>query len=511
MKSRTNISARFRFFSLVAAVTCVAGLAVPSQVAARQDQATDTQFRVIKTLCGGKGGLHGTEFVMDDPKTAFHVPQDHEIVIAFEWQATPGTHHAVGMWRSPDGKVALTSDFELHSDSTFYVGTWTLAIPATIAPGLWALEAQIDGKAAGTQVFRIISDQPETVPAPPPLPAPDEIYQRASTAAIFITSLDQNGEVITRGLGFFIANGSVLTAFQVIDGASSLRLDFADGSSATVAGLLAWSRLQDWAILKVGSSNSNPLEQAPAGSWKVGDICYVLTSGGPNSRTIQTVNITGMEGIRAGGQRLTVSALSPEGWLGAPLLDRYGHVIGILGGAPALSDHRMGNWTTYIDLDQMQAAVNPTVLPLSAIPQKAVLQQPTTFAELAARGALMKALAVNPQAAIGVICADFRDFQGQTIVPVRPGANPSRAAGHFAVVITWGPNEKVRSLAQLRIYDLENHLLLQTAPSKIRLEPRLTTYSAWKIPTSSLRPGVYRIDLLIADQPQWRTFFRLSE
>ncbi|MGH9733962.1 MAG: hypothetical protein ACRD8A_05165, partial [Candidatus Acidiferrales bacterium] len=135
---------------------------------------------------------------MNDQRTAFHVPQDHEIVIAFEWQGTPGTHHAVGLWRSPDGKVALTSDFELHSDSTFYVGTWTLAIPATIAPGLWALEAQIDGKPAGSQIFQIISDQPAVAPVPQP-PSPAEIYSHAAPTTAFVTSLDQNGEPITRG------------------------------------------------------------------------------------------------------------------------------------------------------------------------------------------------------------------------------------------------------------------------------------------------------------------------
>ena len=507
MKPQVIRSAPIRFAAYAIALACIIGLALPRQLRAGQDQAGNSPFQTIKIFCGTKGELHGAQFVMEDQRTVFHVPQDHEIVIAFEWQGTPGTHHAVGSWMSPDGKVALTSDFEMHSESTFYVGTWTLAIPASIAPGLWALEAQVDGKPAGSQIFQIVSDVPA---APPPPPSPGEIYQRVAPSTIFVTSLDQNGEPIGHGLGFFVANGAVLTAFQAIDGASSVRLDFADGSNATVNSVAAWSRPQDWAILKVNAPSGKPLEQAAANSWKIGDLCYVLTSQGQNSRTIQTVNITGMQGAGASGQRLTITNLGPEGWLGAPLLDNYGRVIGILsGGMLGTGNRRMGIWN--IDPTQIGANLNPTVLPLSAIPPAAVSQQPTSFATLASDGALIMPVAANPQAIIGTLCADFKNFRGQVIEPVRTGPNVSRAQGQFAVVITWGPSEKINGFAQLRIYDLQNHPLLQTTPSKIKLEPRVTTYSGWKIPTASLQPGAYRIDLLLDGQPQWRTFFRLSQ
>lgn len=508
MKPQAIRSAPLHFVAYAIAMACITGLGLPRCLRAGQAPTANSQFQVVKILCGTKGELHGAQFTMEDQRTVFHVPKDHEIVIAFEWQGTPGTHHAVGTWRSPDGKVALTSDFEMHSDSTFYVGTWTLAIPASIAQGLWALEAQVDGKPAGSQIFQIVSDQPA---APPPPPSPAEIYQRAAPATVFVTSLDQNGEPISHGLGLVVANGSVLTAFQAVDGASSVRVDFADGSTTTATSVTAWSRPQDWAILKVNSPNGKPLEQAAPNSWKIGDLCYVLTSQGQNSRTIQTVNITGMQGAGAPGQRLTITNLGPEGWLGAPLLDQYGHVIGVLGGGmQGLASHRMGTWMNYVPPDQMGANLNPTVLPLSAIPAAAVSQQPTSFATLASDGALIMPVAANPQAAIGVLCADFRSLRGQAIMPVGNGANPSRGQGQFAVVVTWGPNEKVSGLVQLRVYDVQNHALIETAPSKIKLEPRVTSYSAWRIPTPTLQPGVYRIDLLLDGQPQWRTFFRLS-
>lgn len=509
MKPRATRLALLRSLAYVITMACFTGLALPGQLGATQDHADNSQFQVVKVLCGTKGELQGAKFVMEDQRTVFHVPQDHEIVIAFEWQGTPGTHHAVGTWISPDGKAALTSDFEMHSDTTFYVGTWTLAIPATITPGLWALEAQVDGTPAGSQIFRIISDEAKTTSTPAPPPSPAEIYSRAAATTVFVTSLDQNGAPITRGLGFFVGDGCVLTAFQAIDGASSLRLDFADGSFAKVTDVVSWNRSQDWAILKVREPSGKPFEQAAPNSSKVGDEGYVVTSAGSNGRTIQTVNITGMEGILPNGQRLTISAVNPEGWVGAPLLDRYGRLIGILGGVPAWGNRRLGGWMTY--LEGTDVAVNPTVLPASEIPAAASSQNPTSLAELAAEGVLTAPLVINPQVATGVLSEDFRNSHGQVIVPVQPETTLPREQAHFAVVITWGPAEKVRSVTQLRIYDLQNHALLQTTPSKIKLEPRVTTYSAWKIPIGSLQPGIYRIDLLLGGQPQWRTFFRLTQ
>lgn len=66
-------------------------------------------------------------------------------------------------------------------------------------------------------------------------------------------------------------------------------------------------------------------------------------------------------------------------------------------------------------------------------------------------------------------------------------------------------------MQQLRIYDADNQAVAQTAPGKIDLQPRVTIYSAWKAPLSSLPPDIYRIDVLVDGQSQWREFFRLVD
>lgn len=466
-------------------------------------------------MCGSKGSAHGSEYQLQDPRNTFHVPDDHQIIVYFEWEGPPGSHHAVGSWRSPDGKVVLNSEFDLSSPGTRYIGTWTLAIPESISPGLWALEATIDGQPAGIQTFQIVSDRSAapTSPGGPPMPTPAEVYQRAAAASVFVTSLDHNGDVISRGLGFFIQKNLVLTAFQVIDGASSLRVDLADGSHATINDVVAWNRPQDWAFLRVDSGQMQPLEKAAPNSWRVGDLCYLLASQGQGSRTIQSVNITGLMGTAPSAQRLTISFSGAQEMLGAPVLDSYGRLIGVLGGGlTGVGSSRMGNWTSYLDSGAGTIAiVDPSVLPSALIPEAAMSQQAVTLSDLAAQGALVMPLPLNPQVATGSLSEDFKKMGGEAIFPVGPGTRFSRKQGTLAVVAVWGPSKKMKGTQQLRIYSVENRLVAETPPGKLDLSPRVTVYSAWKVPLSSLQPGVYRVDVIAGDEPQWRQYFRLIE
>lgn len=488
--------------------------AAPSQQsAASPAQGHPAQFRVLRSLCGSKSTGRGSQFQILDPRNVFHVPEDHQIIVLFEWEGPPGSHHAEGTWRSPDGKVVVTSDFDLDSTGTHYMGYWTLAIPESIATGLWALEATIDGQPAGTQTFQIVSDRKPAPPAGPPMPTPAEVYQRAAAASVFVTSLDGNQDAITRGFGFFIDKNTLVTSFQVIDGATSLRVDFADGSSATVNDVVAWNRPQDWAILKVDSGKVQPLEKAPPDSWKIGDLCYVLTTQGKGSRTIQSVNLTGLQGTVKSEQRLTVSAYGGQGALGAPLLDSYGRVIGVLGGTfTEMSSARMGSWTSYVSSEQISTPLgDPSALPLAQIPQAVLTQPGVSLADLAAQGVLIAPLPRESQVATGSLCEDFRKMGSEAIVPLRTTGTFSHKQGSLALVLIWAPNKKLKSTQQVRIYDANNHAVEQTAPAKINLQPRVTLYSAWKMPLASLQPGVYRADVLVDGQPEWRQFFRLVD
>jgi Trypsin-like peptidase domain len=449
---------------------------------------------------------------MQDPRNLFHVPEDNKIIVYFEWEGAPGKHHVVGSWRSPDGKVALVSDFDLDSPGPKFTGYWTLAIPETIATGLWALDATIDGQPAGSHTFEIASSKPAPAPAPPAPPSPAEIYQRAVAGTVFVTSIDADSETITHGFGFVVGKALVLTAFEVIDGAASLKIDIPGGAHATTSDVIAWNRWQDWALLKVDAVQAQPLERAPSNSWKVGDLAYILDSPAEGSRTIANVNIIGFQDSERRGHRLNLSGWGPGTAKGSPLLDAYGRVIGVLGGGALPGMNSIGRAGDHAFMDPGAFALAPegeTVFPLNLIPESAFSQQPSTLADLSAKGQFIAPLPRDAQVALGALCRNVQKMGDDALFPMDRTTEFSARQDNLNVVLTWGPNKKYKGTQQLKIYDMDNRLVAQTQPSKIELQPRATLYSSWKVPLKAFPPGIYRVDILFLDAPQWRGFFKV--
>jgi len=153
----------------------------------------------------------------------------------------------------------------------------------------------------------------------------------------------------------------------------------------------------------------------------------------------------------------------------------------------------------------------PTVLPLAQVPAAAYSQQPVALSVLAERGVLLQPVVSDPQAANGELCEDYRKVGAVAFTPITVKSQFSQKQHDFALVVTWGPTKKFKGMEQLRIFDSDNHPIAQTPPSKLALEPRVTSFSAWKIPLASFTPGTYRIDVLLDGQPQWREFFRVTD
>ncbi len=70
-----------------------------------------------------------------------------------------------------------------------------------------------------------MAPRPESVTAIPSrrLLNPPEIYSRAAAASVLIENVNRKGARRNVGTGFFIGPGRLLTAFQVIDGATKVR------------------------------------------------------------------------------------------------------------------------------------------------------------------------------------------------------------------------------------------------------------------------------------------------
>lgn len=275
----------------------------PAQARSDKSPSQASPFRLVSSASGTKETTKNEQYVIEDPRNIFHLPADNKIIVVLNWQGPSGTHHFQGSWVDPSGKVIAVEDVDIPSPGSDFSCSWTLNLPdPNVRTGLWALEAQIDGLPAGSYTFEILANP--NIPAP--IPSASDVYQHVLAASVFIDTLDAGGSVIRQGSGFFIAKGILATAFQVIDGATSLRIELPNGQSATTDRVLAWNRWQDWAIIGVEDSSAQVMDRAPADSWKVGDQGYLLDAN-ENGRTIQNVAITGIQQSPDAGERVRFS------------------------------------------------------------------------------------------------------------------------------------------------------------------------------------------------------------
>jgi len=80
------------------------------------------------------------------------------------------------------------------------------------------------------------------------------------------------------------------------------------------------------------------------------------------------------------------------------------------------------------------------------------------------------------------------------------------------VFLEWRPKEKIKTMSELWIYDLGGRALIEGKPSKIDVKPGPTSsFTWWKADITSLKPGIYRVDVLIDSNAIWRAFFKVRE
>src|SRR5882724_679312 len=140
MRTRHSIIIGVLLLSISAALLaapCPAQSTAPSGVT---PQAAPPQFRVLRSVTGSKGTPHENDLTIEDPRSVFHVPEDKQVIVFFEWEGPLGLHHFVGTWRSPDGKAFSISDFQYVAQETHFRGYWTLTLPEFVPTGLWVLE-----------------------------------------------------------------------------------------------------------------------------------------------------------------------------------------------------------------------------------------------------------------------------------------------------------------------------------------------------------------------------------
>jgi hypothetical protein len=484
-----------------------------SQASGGGGKPLEATFRAVRSVSGSKVIEQGGRYTVEDPRTVFYAPADHQVIVYFTWEGPAGAHHFEGLWKNPDGKVAMTSDFDYKPEQPRFGGYFKMLLGDTPTTGVWTLEARIDGESAGAHTFQItMTPRPDNLPAEPArrLLSPPEIYSRAAAASVLIENINQKGGRRNVGTGFFIAPNRLVTAFQVIDGAAKVRVVTPQGNSVEVSEIIARNRRQDWVILGVTVDNLKPLERAAADSWAVGDRCFFLDAPAEGNRVLVEASLIGKQNLGTAGDRLNISETPNRRAAGSPVLNEYGEVIGMVGagllpGAAFLEDMAFGA--------RSNALSGPTrgalAVPMSLVNESSAT--PTTINGLADAGEFIPALAASQSALSGALT---RSVNWKATPPQTIGEKSefSHADNQGILLMTWMPDEKRKGIPVLRMYDLDNRLLSETpTKKKITVNPNRLSYTSWQLTLASLPPGIYRLDVSFAGEIVWRPFFRMVE
>jgi len=327
---------------------------------------------------------------------------------------------------------------------------------------------------------------------------------------VSIESLDPTGERIGVGSGFFLDGGFLITAFQVIDGSAALRIVLPNAQRLEAVQVASWSRLQDWALLSIAAAPPASLARAKEGSWSVGDRCFWLDATPEGNRVIVDGNITGTHDFGRFGARLNLSQIPAPAAVGAPLLNEYGEVIGVLGGsvwpgAPSRTQKLPYSPGTSIISSASMAT------PVSLLPVRVPETPARGLAELSAMGEFVPRLAKQPELLQAFLTTEF-DPKKKEIPGYRESKTEfSGANRRCAVVLVWNPRAKLKDEVMLTIYDLDNHVVAKSSPLRVKVDAGTFGYAHWDMDFGRLSLGSYRVDVLEGNRPIWRTYFRIVE
>ena len=461
-----------------------------------------SSVKLVRSLSGPSGKVIGAQFVLDETRNRFVFPQDRALMIAFDWDAQPGDHTMTGVWKGPDGRVVYISpDVRIKTETTQLRGYWTYELYPTTQPGFWSLEVRVDGQPAGSHNFELVIP---AQPAPPTAPTVGDVYRSTVNSLVWVHSLDDQGRRIGSANGFVIGKDRVATAFQAIDSATSLDIEFADGKIVHTTEIWDCSRLQDWAIVKVDTRDTPALVLEQPGASFIGERLLVYNVEERATRAFGGVDISGLGNDPVFGPRIQFSPRMPPEAAGGPLLSPAGKVVGIVGGSD-----RPGS---RFELTGIAGRVFVSdTSPRSATPISLVGELPAvpiTLKALAEARVLTAPVKPTPNFALGIttLASNSKDVETRpTLV-----TEFSRRDGVLIYSEWIKRDDKPKGTIGARVYDAQNRAVADVGSRPATLTNAETRFRVTLNLSNSPR-GTYRVDIEWNDQPVWRTFVTLID
>ena len=338
-----------------------------------------------------------------------------------------------------------------------------------------------------------------------------DVSKPAMAAAVWVEKLDANGNTVKRSSGFVVKDGRVVTSFDSIDGAMSLKLIFSDGKEVRTDQVAGVNHFQDWALIPIDDKSRPALTVASKKS-AAGDHCYWLEVKSDGRRSLADGQITGVTSSRPWGDRIAFSGKFGYAALGGPLLDAQGQVIGVLGGALPEAYVREADPATTathpVDADDVYEGASGTAVASSLIPQT-LLAAPRPLKALWDNGDMTPPVTTSKYVQSRVITS--KENEKKKAAESTGASEFKKSMGTAVVVIAFDKSEALKTTAQVKIFEFDNHPVAAGEIEKVSLKKGTAAEKDWDIPVSDLSAGMYRVDILIGDGVAWRQYFKVVE
>jgi len=472
--------------------------------------ATAATFRFIKSQSGPSGKIADNRFVFDEVRNRFVYPQDKSLTVYFEWEAPPGDYTLSAFWKDPEGRVfSISPDIKMQTKTSQLNAYWVYELANGMRNGIWTVEIRIDGEPAGAHSFELMMPEAARVDLSSKPPTLNEIYATASRSLVWIRKMDDVDRQSDTSLGFVIAAGQVVTAFQAVDSATLLEVELSKGRRVTTHELWACNRLQDWAVLKVDTGNTAALRKAESGNVPVGERYLVFNVERNQTRIFGGVDITGRRSVAGFGDRIQIQPSPSQEAVGGPLLTPDGLVAGVVGGSVApgsrVSRHAMSVSPALWSRLNADSAATPISLvsvlndgrsaTLQSLLDSGVLTPPVTPNPSLIYGGSTRAVS---KLANDLTTKDTSEFSHRDVVAW--------------VYTLWQKKDKSgKGVVSAKVYDCRNKLLVDVIPKKVSLSSAVPTRVAFDFALQKFTAGIYRVDVLWNDKPAWRTFLTVMD
>jgi S1-C subfamily serine protease len=427
------------FVRSLSVILACAGL---SALAGGTEQAAP--LHVLKIAAGPAGAPSNGRFVLTEERAVFSRTEDREVIVSFEWEGAPG---------QPAGRFT----FEV-TDATPPVGA------------------------------AVVSRQPL---------GQSELYERLQKVFVHFDRFSSEGRSLDAVSGVLGAGGRIYTSMAAVDDVDRLRAVLPGGTAQDVTALFGWNRGEDWAVVEVAPSAVPNLPVAPAASVKVGDRCFSMEGSPAGGSVLVELSITGNQLPRPATGWLA-TFLNGFGTPGAPVVNEYGELLGIVGASPG------GTRLAFVMRNRADLKGVP-IVPFSLM-GVANESRATAIADLRGRGELIPVLIGEQNILSGGFAREIA--RTNTIAPSDQREEFSAKEGKMVAFVTWSPVERVRGMATFALFDAGNRLVVKSAPKKVSLNKGQLSLSSWQLGIANL-DGLYRGDVMIDNKPMWRGFVKI--